>query len=162
MVFDERGPPVNDYATKFHRKMEHFIQSTSSPGLREREFELHPECYPDPVTSATLRVKHVERKTIKTIVTYEEDWSGDRWACRWGRHPNDHNSRDHFHHPPTPEQNDNPYAYDADLGPDVLLMEAPIEFILERMNDLATTDQLQYPSNYDWTMDYQPGMYHPP
>lgn len=26
---------------------------------------------------------------------------GDRWECRWDRHPNSHNARLHFHRPPT-------------------------------------------------------------
>lgn len=156
------GPPVNDYANKFYRQMEDFVHSTSASGERERKFELRPGYYPDPVTEATLRVKHVERTTAKTHVTYEENWSGDRWTCRWGRHENTHNAHDHFHHPPSPDENEEPYAYDANLGRGVLLMETPIQFILTRMNDLATSDQLTYPSNYVWEMDYQPDRYHPP
>jgi hypothetical protein len=27
--------------------------------------------------------------------------SGEHWECRWDRHPNDHNTRLHFHTPPT-------------------------------------------------------------
>ncbi|WP_394329408.1 hypothetical protein [Natronorubrum thiooxidans] len=27
--------------------------------------------------------------------------SDSAWKCRWDRHPNAHNSRDHFHPPPT-------------------------------------------------------------
>lgn len=142
--------------------MEHYIQSTGAPGDREREFHLLPECYPEPVTEAILRVKHVERSDSKTSVTYEEDWGGVTWTCRWGRHSNDHNDRDHFHHPPSPDKDTDPYAYDADLARGVLLMETPIEFILARMNDLAISDQLTYPSDYEWTMDYQQGKYHAP
>lgn len=161
-MFDEMGPPVNDYANKFYRQMEDFVQSTSAPSNREREFELYPECYPVPVAEVTFRVKHLERTTSKTHVTYEENWSGDRWTCRWGRHENAHNAHDHFHYPPSPDENEEPYAYDADFGQGVLLMETPIQFILERMNDLAASDQFTYPSNYVWEMDYQPDEYHPP
>jgi len=161
-VFDAKGPRVNDYANKFHRQMERYVLHTDTSDTREREFELEPDYFPDPVTAVTLRVKHVERSTVKTHVTYEENWSGDRWTCRWGRHENSHNSRDHFHYPPSRDDNDDPYAYDADLGRDVLLMETPIEFVLERMNDLATSDCVTYPSNYEWTMDYQQDTYHPP
>lgn len=162
MVFDADGVRVNDYANKFYRQMDDFVQGTSASDECEREFDIYPGCYPDPVTEVTLRIKHVERSTPKTHVTYEENWSGDRWTCRWGRHENPHNDRDHFHYPPSPDDNKDPHAFDADLGRDVLLMETPIEFILERMNHLATTDQLTYPSNYEWTMDYQEGRYHRP
>jgi len=161
-VFDEIGPPVNDYANKFYRQMELYILGTDASAPRAREFELDPQCYPDPVTDVSLRVKHVERTTVKTHVRYEENWGGARWTCRWGRHENEHNDRDHFHYPPSPDANSNPYAYDADLGRGVLLMATPIEFVLERMNDLATSTQLTYPSDYQWTMDYQSERYHPP
>lgn len=153
---------MNAYANKFYRQMEHYIAETSASGKQEREFKLHPGCYPDPVSEVILRVSHVERTSVKTSVTYEENWSGDRWTCRWGRHDNLHNSRDHFHHPPTPEENEDPYAYDADFGRGVLLMETPIQFILDRMNDLATADQYTYPSNYEWEMDYQQNKYSRP
>jgi hypothetical protein len=32
--------------------------------------------------------------------TSDSNWSGDRWCCRWDRHENPHNTRDHFHPPP--------------------------------------------------------------
>lgn len=142
MAFDAGGVAVDAYANKFWRRMEHLIQSVFVSDNREREMEIYPECYPEPVTGTLLRVKHVERRQVKTSVTYEENWSGDRWTCRWDRHENDHNARDHFHHPPSPDDNEDPYAYDADLGRDVLLMETPIEFVRERMNDLWAADQL--------------------
>lgn len=31
----------------------------------------------------------------------ETGLSGHHWECRWDRHPNDHNTRLHFHTPPT-------------------------------------------------------------
>ncbi len=162
MVFSTDGPAVNAYANKFYRQMEPYIIETSAPENREREFVLHPECYPDPVSDVLLNVEHVTGSSSKTHVVYQEDWSGDRWTCRWGRHENDHNSRDHFHHPPTPEGNEDPYAYDAELGQGVLLMETPINFILDRMNDLATADEHTYPSNYEWQLEYQQGKYSRP
>lgn len=32
---------------------------------------------------------------------YQEDHRDSTWKCRWDRHPNTHNSRAHFHQPPT-------------------------------------------------------------
>lgn len=29
---------------------------------------------------------------------------GERWECRWDRHPNPHNARVHFHRPPAGEE----------------------------------------------------------
>lgn len=31
----------------------------------------------------------------------ETESAGQRWECRWDRHPNEHNTRLHFHMPPT-------------------------------------------------------------
>jgi len=39
-------------------------------------------------------------------VHYQEQREHDRWECRWDRHPNGHNSRDHFHPPPTASRAD--------------------------------------------------------
>jgi hypothetical protein len=37
---------------------------------------------------------------------YQEDrWDGV-WKCQWDRHPNPHNSRDHFHPPPAASRTD--------------------------------------------------------
>lgn len=33
-------------------------------------------------------------------VHYQEERRNSAWQCRWDRHPNTHNSRDHFHPPP--------------------------------------------------------------
>lgn len=156
---DERTLPVDSYAAAFSRQMRHCVTATAAPGRRERRFDLYPDCYPEPVTEAHVLVKHVDRSEPKTHVTYEENWSGERWTCRWGRHENPHNDRDHFHYPPTPSENADPYAYDADLAPGVLLIDTPVEFVLERMNDLATSDANVYPADYEWTMEHQPDRY---
>lgn len=55
--------------------------------------------YPAAVTRASLRVEWFEIDDFH--VHYSEQYQdGSRWECRWDRHPNDHNSRDHFHPPP--------------------------------------------------------------
>jgi hypothetical protein len=33
-------------------------------------------------------------------IHYQEDRKSETWCQRWDRHPNAHNSRDHFHPPP--------------------------------------------------------------
>jgi hypothetical protein len=56
--------------------------------------------YPDSVTATRLDVRWFT--TGDFSVHYVEDHDDDgRWECRWDRHPNAHNSRVHFHEPPT-------------------------------------------------------------
>ncbi|ELZ01034.1 hypothetical protein [Natrialba aegyptia] len=37
---------------------------------------------------------------------YQEQRRDSDWKCRWDRHPNAHNSRDHFHPPPAASRTD--------------------------------------------------------
>lgn len=39
-------------------------------------------------------------------VHYHEERQDGVWQCRWDRHPNTHNSRDHFHPPPDASRTD--------------------------------------------------------
>nr|WP_049889296.1 hypothetical protein [Natronolimnohabitans innermongolicus] len=39
-------------------------------------------------------------------VHYREERRDSAWTCRWDRHPNAHNSRDHFHPPPAAGRTD--------------------------------------------------------
>lgn len=51
------------------------------------------------VKRASLRIRWFE--TDDFSIHYAEQYrTGDSWECRWDRHPNDHNTRDHFHPPP--------------------------------------------------------------
>jgi hypothetical protein len=55
--------------------------------------------FPPRVARAYLEIRWYE--TDDFTVHYSEKYSdGDRWECRWDRHPNEHNTRDHFHPPP--------------------------------------------------------------
>ncbi len=55
--------------------------------------------FPGGVTRASLRIRWFE--TDDFSIHYAEQYrSGRSWECRWDRHPNDHNSREHFHPPP--------------------------------------------------------------
>ncbi|RJT07499.1 hypothetical protein [Halococcus sp. IIIV-5B] len=54
--------------------------------------------FPVEVERASLQVRWYENDDFS--FHYAEQWEGgDRWECRWDRHPNTHNSRDHFHPP---------------------------------------------------------------
>lgn len=54
--------------------------------------------YPEDVADTRLDLRAYRNGDFH--VTYLENWSGQRWLCRWDRHENPHNSRDHFHPPP--------------------------------------------------------------
>lgn len=55
--------------------------------------------YPTAVERSYLQIRWFE--TDDFSVHYCEQYSdGTTWECRWDRHPNDHNTRDHFHPPP--------------------------------------------------------------
>jgi len=60
--------------------------------------ELSPEYYPNGL-SARLEIRWYRNDDFN--VHYHEERRDSAWKCRWDRHPNVHNSRDHFHPPPT-------------------------------------------------------------
>lgn len=67
-------------------------------GHRGLQVTLSDSYYPDSVESATLFVRWYQNDDFK--IHYRESRDGTDWECRWDRHPNPHNSRDHFHPPP--------------------------------------------------------------
>jgi len=56
--------------------------------------------YPDTVTAARLDVRWFTTGDF-SVHYVEEHPDGGRWECRWDRHPNTHNTRLHFHEPPS-------------------------------------------------------------
>ena len=57
------------------------------------------EQFPESTQAARLDVRWFT--TGDFSVHYVETGADDnRWECRWDRHPNEHNSRLHFHRPP--------------------------------------------------------------
>ena len=73
------------------------VTDTSDP------LELHvvfaPSYYPVAVDEAQLTVRWYTNDDFK--LHYREQHADHTWECRWDRHPNPHNTRDHFHPPPT-------------------------------------------------------------
>ena len=56
--------------------------------------------YPNSVTAARLDIRWFT--TGDFSVHYVEEYDeGNEWECRWDRHPNTHNTRLHFHEPPS-------------------------------------------------------------
>lgn len=51
---------------------------------------------------AYLRIRWFENDDFSVHYT-ERHVDGERWQCRWDRHPSEHNARNHFHPPPSAE-----------------------------------------------------------
>lgn len=76
--------------------------------------------FPGLLERAWLRIRWYENDGFD--VHYAEQYgTGSHWECRWDRHPNDHNSRDHFHPPPDAETPGLDESYPTDWR-DVLTM----------------------------------------
>ena len=56
---------------------------------------LDVECYPESVDGVSLEVRAYTNGDFH--VSYHETGAGDRRQCRWDRHDQPHNTRDHFH-----------------------------------------------------------------
>ncbi|GAA0297003.1 hypothetical protein [Halarchaeum salinum] len=107
--------------------------------------------YPDVVDLARLEVR--VRLNGDFNFQYFEGWSGEQWSCRWDRHPNSHNTRDHFHVPPDPHEEAAVDASYPSTPTDVLRLV--LETIEHRINDLwtSTTDPT-FPSEYEFTGEF--------
>jgi hypothetical protein len=74
--------------------------------------------YPSTVDEAFLEMKWYVNDDFK--LHYQEQWStGEERRCRWDRHPNEHNTRDHYHPLPNAETPGRNEDY-PDLWKDVL------------------------------------------
>jgi hypothetical protein len=73
------------------------IRPSYAPDLVVAEYSMG--YFPAAVERAYLRIRWFENDDFN--IHYSEQYNdGDRWECRWDRHPNLHNTRDHFHPPP--------------------------------------------------------------
>ncbi len=73
--------------------------TTDSSGPLELYVTLALSYYPETVEEASLTVRWYTNDDFK--IHYREVHPDHAWECRWDRHPNPHNTRDHFHPPPT-------------------------------------------------------------
>jgi hypothetical protein len=60
---------------------------------------LNPAYYPAPIEEVWLELRVYTNGDFH--VSYIENYMGERRRCRWDRHDQDHNARDHFHTFPT-------------------------------------------------------------
>ena len=72
---------------------------TDASGRLELRVTFATSYYPESVEHAQLTVRWYTNDDFS--LHYREGYSDRAWECRWDRHPNPHNTRDHFHPPPT-------------------------------------------------------------
>lgn len=80
---------------------ERFQDAELRPGYAPNSVVLYYDLgyFPQEVEEAFLHVRWYTNDDFN--VHYEERYAdSDVWKCRWDRHPNEHNSREHFHQPP--------------------------------------------------------------
>ena len=159
MIFDEDGHPVNAHANRIYTDLEQYITSTGSDSKNERRLYLTDSLYPDQIQEAYIDIRYTEGGDT-TNITYREDWNNGSWECRWGRHSNDHSTTEHFHYPPNPDADTDPYTCDADYDKGLLMTDTVVSFIKKRIEDIwSSQEDPTYPANYTWNNEYQPDMY---
>jgi len=75
---------------------------TDEAGHLELLVAISADYYPDPGTTATMTVRWYTNDDFS--IHYREARRDGDWACRWDRHPNPHNEREHFHPPPDEDE----------------------------------------------------------
>lgn len=102
---DSTGPPDRQTLRLLERHL------AKDPLVADTDFEpdayeprllralLGTDLYSESVEAARLDVRWFTSGDF-SIHYVESDSDGNQWECRWDRHPNDHNSRLHFHRPP--------------------------------------------------------------
>lgn len=132
MPEDRDSSPVEDAAASDFDTLDRIGQRLAT-STRFEEVELGPEYAPDSlvveydlgyfpalVEQAYLRIRWFENGDFN--VHYSEQYGDDDpWECRWDRHPNDHNDREHFHPPPDAETPGRDASYPNDWR-DVIAM----------------------------------------
>lgn len=72
---------------------------TDASGHLELRVAFASTYYPATVDEAFLAVRWYTNDDFK--LHYREVHTDSAWECRWDRHANPHNTRDHYHPPPT-------------------------------------------------------------
>jgi hypothetical protein len=122
------------------------------PGKEDRVIaHLETSYYPDVVDTARLEVR--VRLNGEFNMQYFEEWAGKYWSCRWDRHSNTHNTRDHFHVPPDPHEKTAVNASYPSAPDDVIRLV--LNTLEHRINDLwTTTTDPVFPREYEFTGEY--------
>lgn len=107
------GPPAEDGGSPapVDRPILEFLQTrlsatpqveaatvTDASGHLELRVTFTATYYPPTVDDAFLTVRWYTNDDF--TIHYREVHPDSAWECRWDRHPNPHNARDHYHPPP--------------------------------------------------------------
>jgi hypothetical protein len=95
--------------------------------------EFETAYYPDEIETVRLELRVYTNGDFHC--TYFETYLGERRHCRWDRHEQDHNSRDHFHPLPSASTTN---AVDKDFPHDVtqVLRHHVLPWVDERLGEL--------------------------
>lgn len=104
---------------------------TDASGHLELGVAFASSCYPATIDEASLTVRWYTNDDFK--IHYREVHPDRAWECRWDRHPNPHNARDHFHPPSTAPTPGDDASWPADHR-DVLRLV--LEEVEERITEL--------------------------
>lgn len=106
-------------------------------GHLELRVGFEPAYYPETVNEADLAVRWYTNDDFK--VHYRESHADGAHECRWDRHPNSHNSRDHFHPPPEAPTPGEDASWPADHRDELTLVLDEVERRIEELWDGAST-----------------------
>jgi len=115
--------------------LEGVAQTSLFPANRQESLviEFDTAYYPDAIGTVRLEVRVYTNGDFH--ITYFETYLGERRHCRWDRHDQDHNSRDHFHPLPSASTAN---AVDKAFSTDVTMMlrDHVLPWIDERLGEL--------------------------
>ncbi|WP_276249008.1 MULTISPECIES: hypothetical protein [unclassified Haladaptatus] len=98
---------------------------TAAPNAVVAEYDLG--YFPAGMKRASLRIRWFNTDDFN--VHYSEQYrDGTLWECRWDRHPNEHNDREHFHPPPDAASPGNDMTFADDW-------RAVISFVLSELDE---------------------------
>lgn len=100
--------------------------------------EFEPAYYPDTIETIRLEVRAYTNGEFH--ISYLESYLGDLRQCRWDRHTQPHNSRDHFH--PLPDagtQQAADHSFPVDLTD--VLRTLVLPWVEQRLGDLWDEDR---------------------
>lgn len=89
---------VLDDMRKYLRRSDRFAEVEWRPSYAPDSLVCiyDPGFYPASVEDSSLEITWYKNDDFS--IHYQENWaSGEERRCRWDRHPNDHNTRDHYH-----------------------------------------------------------------
>lgn len=110
---------------------------TDDSGHLELHVMFASSYYPERVTEATLAVRWYTNDDFK--IHYREVHSERGWECRWDRHPNPHNSRDHFHPLPDAVTPGDDASWPSDYRDVLTVVLDEIEQRIEQLWDEGST-----------------------